>query len=186
MKEDRVITSLNDKWVLMADDIQWMIARRTKIAFQPVSFCHTKSTLLRLLREQNPREFGPIDDEAMTLIHTLPEEFKDWIATNTMTTTGGRGRSTTMGDIADDVDVIVGVAKRTEDSMVLIPTMVRTESGFERKDITVPVPMKMLQTPVKTANAEIRRTYMGQLEADGKVVRGVKSIEAITASQGAA
>jgi hypothetical protein len=64
---------LNGGWRIAYDPLQWVLQRRKAAGWENRSYCVTQSALERCIREY----CGPVDANAITKIHTLPEWHPD-------------------------------------------------------------------------------------------------------------
>jgi hypothetical protein len=85
MRQDRLFLSLNERYALGCDDLQWMLYRAnchdpsmTKITdWRPISFVRsTKAILLRCIREKGCKP----SREAQAALDGLPPTFDTWKA----------------------------------------------------------------------------------------------------------
>jgi hypothetical protein len=70
------VLHINADWKITADRVQWMLQRRTKNRWYPVSFISsTKDILARCMREK-----GVPAEDATRALACLPDSFREWAA----------------------------------------------------------------------------------------------------------
>lgn len=76
---ERVVIRLSEKWAILADDCQWIVAtarqRRAQRYWHPLRYIATTKAVL----ERNVRETGAIvDDTGRLALAGLPDTFRQW------------------------------------------------------------------------------------------------------------
>lgn len=189
---DRKLIDLNDKWSLMADSLQWIVARRSGDIYQGKKFIRGKGSIISLVNAKPKTDtlnIGGITDEAWEFINNLPETYTQWAQNNPGKAISGRGRpkigekrENDANKPTEDIpmeDINIFAAKpKFRDGIVIISCAIRQEDGsLMRKDIKV----KALSSPdlegsdVRTISAKTRQAWIRKKEKEGLIVMGVKN-----------